>query len=224
MIKMIDLLVQKELNAEQETVLCARFLELCQGLKLPDSQANEYYQELYDLYTDSNRHYHNLVHIFNLLNLVDTYKTNIEEPLLFELSVWYHDAIYNAKAKDNELQSAILVQKRFSKYLDSRELHYVNALIISTEGHFPKFKNQDIYLFLDFDLSILAAEPSVYNLYSEAIWQEYKIAYIKVLYKVGRKKVLKNFLARDEIYFSPIFFEKYEAKARQNIKLELNGK
>ncbi|MFT5647112.1 MAG: putative metal-dependent HD superfamily phosphohydrolase [Aureispira sp.] len=224
MVKMIDLLVQKELNSEQEAVLCARFLELCQGLKLPDSQAKEYYQQLYDLYTDSNRHYHNLVHIFNLLNLVDTYKISIEQPLLFELAVWYHDAIYNAKAKDNELQSAILVQKLFSKYLDSRGLSYVNALIMSTEGHFPKLENQDTYLFLDFDLSILAAESSVYNLYSEAIWQEYKIAYIKVLYNMGRKKVLKNFLARDKIYFSPVFFAKYEAKARQNIRLELNGK
>jgi predicted metal-dependent HD superfamily phosphohydrolase len=221
---MMDLLVQKELAAEQEALLSTRFIELCQALGLAHCQAKNYYQQLYDLYTNSNRHYHNLVHILNILNLLDEYKTSIEQPLLFELSVWYHDAIYNAKAKDNELQSAHLAQQLFEEYLDDGSLSYVNALIMSTEGHFPRSENQDTYLFLDFDLSILAAEPTVYNLYSEAIWQEYKIAYIKLLYKIGRKKVLKNFLARDKIYFSPLFFTKYEAKARKNIELELNGK
>ena len=93
-------------------------------------------KQLYDLYTDSNRHYHNLVHIFNLLNLLDEYKESIEQPLLFELAVWYHDAIYDAKAKDNELQSALLAQKLFDKYLNDASLSYVNALIMSTEGHF----------------------------------------------------------------------------------------
>jgi predicted metal-dependent HD superfamily phosphohydrolase len=221
---MMDLLVQKGLNVEQEAVLKARFIALCQALELPNHQAEIYYQDLYDLYTNPNRHYHNLAHILNFLNLFDQYKTSIEQALLFELAIWYHDAIYNAKAKDNELQSAILAQKLFEEYLDEMSLSYVNALIMSTEGHFPRLENQDTYLFLDFDLSILAAAPSVYNLYSEAIWQEYKIAYIKVLYKIGRKKVLKNFLAREKIYFSPVFYEKYEAKARQNIALELNGK
>ena len=221
---MIDLLVQKELASEQETILKARFLGLCQALDLPSNQAKKNYQELYNLYTDSNRHYHNLVHILNFLNLLDKYKASIEEPLLFELAIWYHDAIYDAKAKDNELQSARLAQKLFVKCLDEACLSQINDLIMSTEGHFPRRESQDVYLFLDFDLSILAAEPSIYNLYSTAIWQEYKIAYIKLLYNIGRKKVLKNFLAREKIYFSPIFFTTYEAKARQNIRLELNGK
>lgn len=220
----MDLLVQKKLTPEQEAVLSTRFIALCQALELPGNQAKKYYEQLYDLYTDSNRHYHNLAHILNFLNLLDEHKTKIEQPLLFELAIWYHDAIYKAKCKDNELQSALLAQKLFNKYLKESSLSYVNALIMSTEGHFPRSENQDTYLFLDFDLAILAARPSVYNLYSEAIWQEYKTAYIKLLYKMGRKKVLKNFLAREKIYFSPIFFEKYEAKARQNIQLELNGK
>jgi predicted metal-dependent HD superfamily phosphohydrolase len=221
---MIDLLVQKELYPEKEAILKARFIDLCQALELPNSQAQTYYRQLYDLYTDSNRHYHNLVHLFNLLNLLDKYKAKIEHPLLFELAIWYHDAIYKAKAKDNELQSALLAQKLFVKYLDATSLSYVNALIMSTEGHFPRLEHQDTYLFLDFDLSILAANTAVYNLYSAAIWEEYKIAYPKLLYQMGRKKVLKNFLAREKIYFSSIFFEKQEVKARKNIRLELNGK
>lgn len=221
---MIDLLVQKALSPQQEAVLGTRFIELCQSLELPARQAKRCYEQLYGLYTEPNRHYHNLAHIFNFLNLLDEYKASIEQPLLFELAIWYHDAIYDAKAKDNELQSAHLAQKLFVPYLDEEPLSYINSLIMSTEGHLPRVENQDNYLFLDFDLSILAAEPSTYKLYSTAIWQEYKVAYVKLLYNIGRKKVLKNFLAREKIYFSPIFFEKYEAKARQNIRLELNSK
>ena len=48
---MMDLLVQKGLNSAQEAVLKARFIALCQGLELPDHQAEIYYQDLYDLYT-----------------------------------------------------------------------------------------------------------------------------------------------------------------------------
>ena len=40
---MIELLVQKGLSSEQEAVLNARFMELCQALELPRSQAKNYY-------------------------------------------------------------------------------------------------------------------------------------------------------------------------------------
>ncbi|WP_052592352.1 hypothetical protein [Aureispira sp. CCB-QB1] len=221
---MIDLLVKRTLSKEKEAILENRFLSLCQALGVPFVQAQEYYQQLYDLYHEEHRHYHNLVHISNFLNLLDQYKAQIEAPLLFEVAIWYHDAIYTVKAKDNERQSANLAQELFEIYLDVPSLEYVKELILSTEGHYPRIEKMDTYFFLDFDLSILAASTLTYKLYSEAIWQEYKTAYVKLLYKMGRKKVLKNFLAREKIYFSSVFFEKYEEMARKNLKLELNGK
>lgn len=221
---MIDLLVDKSLPNEKEVLLEIRFISLCQAFGLSNALAKKYWKQLYDLYSDPNRHYHNLVHLFNLLNLLDKYKLKIQRPALFELAVWYHDAIYNAKAKDNELQSAKLAQSLFEDYLDDLALNYVNDLIMSTEGHSPRVETEDTYLFLDFDLSILAADKATYDQYSAAIWQEYKIAYIKVLYKMGRKKVLKNFLARPNIYFSSLFTGAIEKKARKNMALELNRK
>ena len=80
-----------------------------------------------------------------------------------------------------------------------------------------------MYWFLDFDLAILAADTKTYQLYSEAIWQEYKTAYPKILYRMGRKKVLKNFLAREKLYFTKLFYSENEAKARANIQLELKA-
>ncbi len=220
---MLSLTVKKTLEQAQEQAMKTRFLRLCDALKLPKDTALERYKQLYSLYNQPNRYYHNLVHIWNFVKLFDQYKEKILQPLLFELAIWYHDAIYEAKKKDNELQSANLVQELFKNTLHEQQLNYVNDLIMSTEGHFPKTEQMDVYRFLDFDLAILATDYKTYQKYSEAIWQEYKTAYPKLLYKIGRKKVLKNFLSREKLYFSEEFFEKFEKKARQNIQLELNG-
>jgi len=221
---MLELIVKKSLKIEQEQELEARFLNLCDLLNMPKEVALEQYKEVYALYNHTNRHYHNLVHVWNFLKLFDSFRDKIHEPALFELSIWYHDAIYEAKNKDNEFQSAVLVQNKFKVYLSLEQLDYVNSLIMSTAGHYPKVEHEDVYWFLDFDLAILAADYKTYKLYSDAIWKEYKTVYPKMLYKMGRKKVLKSFLSREKLYFSELFFEKYEKKARQNIQLELNGK
>lgn len=220
---MIDLIIQPNLTKEQEQFLKNRFFDTCQQLGITTEKTAICYQQLYELYNQSSRHYHNLAHIYNFLKLVDYYQHSIQEPFLFELAIWYHDAIYEAKAKDNEFQSAVLFQKTFKKELSKQQLDYVDNLINSTAGHFPKIEHVDINYFLDLDLAILGANPAIYKLYKEAIWQEYKIVYPRLLYNMGRKKVLKSFLSRDKIYFSTLFFDNFEQTARQNMQLELDN-
>jgi predicted metal-dependent HD superfamily phosphohydrolase len=220
---MLELVVKKSLNIDEEQELEVRFLNLCDLLKMPREIAIEEYREVYTLYNHTDRYYHNLVHVWNFLSLLDSFRDKILEPALFELSIWYHDAIYEAKNKDNEFQSAILVQNKFKNYLNVHQLDHINGLIMSTNGHYPKVEHEDVYWFLDFDLAILATDYKTYKLYSDAIWQEYKVVYPKILYKMGRKKVLKTFLSRQKLYFSEVFFEENEKKARRNIQLELNG-
>lgn len=220
---MIPLKVAQSLSLEEETILGKRFVDLCESLAVGKAKAEDYYGELKELYGNPNRYYHNLVHIWNFLNLMDEYRAKIEENALFDLAIWYHDAIYEAKKKDNEYQSAQLFKTLFSDHLNLEQLAYVDTLIMSTAGHAPRKEEEDVYWFLDFDLAILAADTTTYQNYSEAIWQEYKIAYPKILYKMGRKKVLKNFLARERLYFTELFYSKNEAKARENIELELKA-
>lgn len=220
---MLHLTVAKKLTPEQEQTLQNRFLALSQKFQIPPETASNRYQQLYQLYSEPHRAYHNLVHINNFLNLLDTFLPQIQEPALFEWAIWYHDAIYNIKDKDNELQSAVLFQNIFKNDLNLNQLQYVDNLIMSTAGHQPRAAENDVYYFLDFDLAILAADSKTYQDYSIAIWQEYKTLYPKLLYKIGRKKVLKNFLDRPKLFFSTSFFEKYEATARQNLALELNS-
>jgi len=76
---------------------------------------------------------------------------------------------------------------------------------------------QDAKLFLDMDLSILAAEPSEFNAYEKAVRQEYgHVSDTK--WREGRARVLKGFLARERIYLSDLFNGLLEERARVNLK------
>ncbi|RZK94730.1 MAG: hypothetical protein EOO62_30490, partial [Hymenobacter sp.] len=45
-------------------------------------------------YNAPERHYHTLQHIENLLDRVGEYP--LQDPVVVELAVWFHDAVYNA--------------------------------------------------------------------------------------------------------------------------------
>ena len=190
---MLKLQVKKILTLKELEEMKLRFLNLCNAIALPRNIAFHYFDQLSFLYNQKDRYYHNLVHIRNFLDLKDAFSDQIEEPLLFELAIWYHDAVYDAQNNDNEQQSFLLVQDHFKKFLDSKQMIHLDHFIMSTEGHFPKSNDSDVCYFLDFDLAILATEEDIYKLYSDAIWKEYKRIYSRAIYEKGRKKILTNF-------------------------------
>ena len=220
---MLKLQVKKILTPRELEVMKLRFLNLCDAIALPENIAFNYFDQLSCLYNQKDRHYHNLVHIRNFLDLKDEFSEQIEEPFLFELAIWYHDAVYDAKNNDNEQQSLFIVQDHFKNFLDSKQMIHLDHFIMSTAGHFPKSNASDVFYFLDFDLAILAADEDTYKLYSDAIWKEYKRIYSRPNYEKGRKKILKNFLLREKLYLSDTFIENYDKIARHNILLELNS-
>jgi predicted metal-dependent HD superfamily phosphohydrolase len=81
--------------------------------------------------------------------------------------------------------------------------------------------DSDHLYFLDFDLAVLSAERATYQLYAEAIKEEYRSIFSFLIYTNGRKKVLESFRQRKSIYFSQIFQENYELEARENLAWEI---
>ena len=76
---------------------------------------------------------------------------------------------------------------------------------------------QDAKLFLDMDLSILAADSSEFSAYEKAVRQEYgHVSNTK--WREGRARVLKGFLARERIYLTDLFGGLLEERARVNLK------
>ncbi|TYA75040.1 hypothetical protein FUA24_13495 [Seonamhaeicola marinus] len=137
-------------------------------------------------------------------------------------AVWYHDIIYSATKKDNEVQSANYAQERLTSLnLEKGLIETIKTLIISTQKHeIILTENNDNALLLDMDLSILGSSWEDYHKYLKNIRKEYAI-FPNFMYRKGRKKVLQHFLERDTLYFTAYFQSKFEAQARKNLNKEI---
>lgn len=187
-----------------------------------ENYEKEHIELVFKLYAEEHRFYHNLSHINNLLKLSDIYKQEIKKYNLFLLAILFHDIIYEIKSKANERSSADLYLNYFKGILNKEDNLYVEALIMSTYGHKPLKKTNDFYLFLDFDLSILAADEEIYKLYVEAVRKEYTSVYKLEDYLRGRLKFLKNYIKKDRIFYIDTFQEALHEKAISNLEFEIS--
>ena len=130
--------------------------------------------------------------------------------------------MYDTLKSNNEEKSAALAERRMGDLEVSEEIvARVVEMILATKTHVVS-ENQDINYFTDADLSILGKDWEVYNQYAKQVRSEYAI-YSDLLYNPGRKKVLKHFLAMNQIYKTDYFTQKYEEQARLNLSRELEG-
>ena len=194
-----------------------RWTVLCQALNiLPDSTE---YKHLVMAYKESHRSYHTLEHLSECLEKLDWAIANsfIEDRYLAEIALWYHDAIYQPRAKDNELKSADWANRFLSQSgVESHICHYVHSLIMATSHH--QVPTQPLHqLVVDIDLSILGSEENRFQEYESQIRQEY-LWVPWFLYKKKRIAILNHFLSLPQIYTTDLFHAEYEPRARKNIK------
>jgi predicted metal-dependent HD superfamily phosphohydrolase len=187
-----------------------------------DAMVNSLWKDIRSHYTSKDRNYHNLSHLYNMFLLLEDIKTKIEDLDSLKFAIWYHDIIYKSINKDNEEQSANFVEKVLKSFnFDDSRVKKIRKLILSTKKHeLLSVENNDNAYLLDLDLSILGTDWETYQLYIQSIRKEYKI-YPNILYKPGRKKVLKHFLERESLYFTEQFKIKFEKQARENLKKEI---
>lgn len=177
--------------------------------------------ELAKLYGAPERHYHNLAHIDALLALAVEYRLALSDPEAVEAVIWFHDAIYDSQAKDNEAQSAALARRKLAGRTDGDRIGRIAAMIEATATHqIPEMgfrdAERDAALFLDMDLSVLGAPTSVFDAYEQAVRREY--AWVdEAAWRTGRSAVLTSFLERPSIFHTPEFRERFESQARENM-------
>ncbi len=171
-------------------------------------------------YTGKGRHYHDLRHLENLLTQLDACKVLIEDWDTVLFSLFYHDIIYKATAKDNEEKSAEAAIEALGElgFPDDKTAK-CSAIILATKSHSASVDN-DTNLFTDADLSILGSDSEEYHAYFKNVRKEYSI-YLDFMYNPGRKKVLQHFMGMEYIFKTDFFREKYEEKARQNLQKEI---
>jgi predicted metal-dependent HD superfamily phosphohydrolase len=178
------------------------------------------FAKLQRAYHEPQRAYHNDRHLLDCLQQFDCIRDQAIAPMQIEFAIWYHDAIYDPRASDNEARSAAWARRDLQqgRVMPAR-VEAIDDLIMATK-HEAAAETPDAALLVDIDLSILGRSPEEFAQYDQAIRAEY--AWVaEDEYRLGRSAVLERFLARTVIYTTPWFRARYEKNARRNLALAL---
>jgi predicted metal-dependent HD superfamily phosphohydrolase len=198
------------------------FFQLLSHYTTDNNQMESLWTEIHALHTHKSRHYHTLDHLDRLYTELLHLQGQIADWDCLLFSLFYHDSIYNVLKNNNEEKSALLAEKRLlALAVPITSIEKCKLQILSTKSH-QVSQNNDTNFFTDADLSILGQDGEVYADYCQKIRKEYAI-YPDLVYFPGRKKVLQHFLAMDQIYKTPAFYEQYEERARDNMQRELDA-
>lgn len=196
-------------------------LSLAHWLGTPTAQdAVTLEDDLRQRYAEPHRAYHNLAHVAHTLAVADELRSWADNFTAVGVALWFHDAIYDPQAPSghNEIASANLAREALARFDVAPTLRQqVHDLILVTHTHEPTTADERVVV--DADLAILAAPPSHYAQYAQAIRQEYAWVATKA-YRAGRTAVLQRFLSRPHLFHTPPL-QAQESQARANLKREL---
>ena len=179
-------------------------------------EPESWYEKLTAAYAEPQRHYHNQQHIAECLAEFDRARHLTQQPVEVELALWFHDAVYEPKASDNEEQSAALAQRCLETSGVTQLTPIVSQLVMATKSH-QTAANPDTALMVDVDLSILGQSEQRFAEYETQIREEYR-SVPKLVFNFKRAQILKRFLARPRIYATDFFATQYEEQARRNLE------
>ncbi|HSM35129.1 MAG TPA: hypothetical protein VK837_01920 [Longimicrobiales bacterium] len=193
----------------------SRWTGLCNRLGL--GHASSRFAILSTAYAEPHRHYHDAAHIVECLAHFDDASHLAGRPDEVELALWLHDVVYRPLRSGNEARSAELAGWWLRASAAPEEVVLrVQGLILCTT-HLDAPAGQDQALVQDIDLAILGADPERFGEYERQIRREYRWV-PGTLYRRRRAELLRSFLARDPIYRTPWFRERFEGAARRNLE------
>ncbi|HXG12693.1 MAG TPA: hypothetical protein VNK04_23245 [Gemmataceae bacterium] len=202
-------------------VLRAEWDALLRPFGAAEGPIREVLAALIRLYAREGRFYHTLRHVQEVLQVVGNLSSLTADPAAVRFAAWFHDAIYDPRAPDNEERSAVLCEQSLARLGVPRPTAAAAAAMIrATQHHQVLAGDRDCQVLLDADLAILGALPPRYAEYAADIRREY--AWMpEAEYRVGRSRVLQAFLRRKPIYFTEPMRAALEERARQNLRAEL---
>jgi len=192
------------------------------ALHAPPEAAEIAFEDIVARHSEPHRRYHGLSHLTALFDLLERHAPDIAPGSAARLAVWWHDAIYDPKASDNEERSAHLARTTLQD-LRTREalVDETAELILKTKRHWDSGRASAAGdAFLDADIAILGASPAVYDAYAAGVRREYGWASDE-LYRHGRSAFLQSALARERYFRTDGFEIAYGAQARENMANEL---
>lgn len=178
--------------------------------------------ELQRRYAEPQRHYHTMQHLGECLGWFEREKALAEHPGEVALALWFHDAVYDVHAHDNEARSAHWAREALrAAGAGEAAAERVHALVMAT-CHDAVPEGRDAELLIDIDLSILGAERARFDEYERQVGEEY--GFVPAAVRLPRRRaILQRFLDRDAIYATPRMHALLEARARANLQRSIAG-
>jgi predicted metal-dependent HD superfamily phosphohydrolase len=210
-------------SPERLEALQQQWVRLVAGYGVSAADAYPPFDLLAAAYSSADRHYHNLDHLHEMFRVAGRLALSTDDAGAVQLAIWFHDAVYDPRAKDNESRSADLCVDLLGPIgVPASVLEKVVRLIRATaHATSDPPSDRDTGVLLDADLAILGGTPERYRRYAADIRREY--AWVPDgEYRRGRAIVLERFLARPRIYWHELTFEEGEERARANLRAELD--
>ena len=173
------------------------------------------WKELVRRYGEPGRYYHSDEHVAFCLGELDKLDDGPDAPDLVELSIWFHDLIYETGAKDNEARSADRFAELAAGQLEPEDIDTVCELIMATV-HEGDPGSRDARYVVDLDIAGMGGSWKRYLRDSKDLRLERPDQDDEAFF-AGKKLFLESLLARPSIYYTREFAERREGKARRNI-------
>ncbi|PPF75675.1 DUF4031 domain-containing protein [Pseudoclavibacter sp. Z016] len=188
--------------------------------------------ELLDAWSAPSRHYHDATHLLSVLDAIDIMRLRAagtraplaeRELLTARLAAWFHDAVYEGAAGDDERASADLAVERLTALrVDPALVGDVERLVLATIVHAVAESDTAGQILMDADLAVLARSEDGYARYVALVRRDY--AHVTdEQWRVGRASVLETLLATPRLFVSPAAPEDWEERARRNLEGELEA-
>jgi predicted metal-dependent HD superfamily phosphohydrolase len=170
-------------------------------------------------WSEPHRRYHDVEHLAAVLSRVD----ELGAPAGVRLAAWYHDAVYDPRATDNEQRSAQAAGDALTAL--GVQLHLVDEvrrLVRLTASHDPGPEDTAGQALCDADLAVLARPWDEYQRYAAAVREEYRHVSDED-FRAGRSAVLRHLRGLPVLFHTPELHGRWETAARANLGRELDG-
>jgi predicted metal-dependent HD superfamily phosphohydrolase len=181
------------------------------------------FDELVARYSEPHRAYHTLQHVEECLAAVEPALHLAKRPHEVEIAIWFHDAVHDPRARDNEERSADWLRDALERgEAKRRDIERLQELVRATRHPDAAPADPDARLVVDADLAILGADEARFAEYEAQIRREYDWV-PEERFRLERARVLGRFLARPNVYCTGWFRDRREARARANLTRALGG-
>jgi predicted metal-dependent HD superfamily phosphohydrolase len=196
-----------------------RFRRLCRDLGAA-ADATALFSTLSRAWREPHRVYHTLDHLADCLTELDRVAVPVDSLAEVEAALWFHDAIYDTRRRDNEARSAAwAVEALGALGIAEQKTARIAEHVLATK-HEGLPRSRDAELVVDVDLSILGRAPDEFDAYEMRVRAEYGWV-PEDEFRAGRAKILGALLARPILYRTAAFRERYERQARANLRRSL---